>query len=89
VISGSVLLIKATDDRGARIISKTLTATQLRAFEQDERLLSHPADALNFLAESTPPPSLTEGGQSAAADRAPLISQTEPLRVSSEAMVWP
>ena len=67
VISGSVLLIKVTDDRGARIISKTLTATQLRAFEQDERLLSHPAEALNFLAESTPPPpSLTEGAQSAA-----------------------
>lgn len=50
VVSGSVLLIKVTDKRGARIISKTLTATQLRTFEANEHLLSHPADALEFLA---------------------------------------
>jgi len=54
VVSGSVLLIKVTDQRGARIVSKTLTATQLRVFEQNEQLLSHPADALAFLAEGGP-----------------------------------
>lgn len=56
VMSGSVLLIKVTDDRGARIVSKTLTATQLRSFEENEQLLSHPADALAFLAAADPPP---------------------------------
>jgi len=49
IVSGSVLLVKVTDDRGARIVSKTLTATQLRAFEANERLSTSPADALEFL----------------------------------------
>jgi hypothetical protein len=49
-------MIKVTDEREARIVSKTLTATQLRAFEQNERLPSHPADALAFLAASRPLP---------------------------------
>lgn len=50
VMSGSVLLVKITDESGSRIVSKTLTPTQLRAFEESEALLSRPADALRFLA---------------------------------------
>jgi hypothetical protein len=60
-----VLLIKVTDEREARIVSKTLTATQLRAFEQNERLPSDPADALAFLADSGP---LPEGAEDQASD---------------------
>lgn len=58
VVSGSVLLIKVTDERGARVVSKTLTASQLRVFEQNERLSSSPAEALEFLATPAdrPPP---------------------------------
>lgn len=52
VMSGSVLLVKITDESGSRIVSKTLTPTQLRAFEESEALLSRPADALRFLASS-------------------------------------
>jgi hypothetical protein len=50
VVSGSVLLIKVTDQHGSRIVSKTLTATQLRAFEASDGLSSHPSEALEFLA---------------------------------------
>lgn len=62
VISGSILVIKVTDEAGARIISKTLTATELRSFEQNDRLLSHPSAALDFLAQGDRPPApLSEG----------------------------
>jgi len=49
VASGSVLLIKLTDESGARVFSKTLTATELRRFEENQYLLSQPAEALAFL----------------------------------------
>jgi energy-coupling factor transporter ATP-binding protein EcfA2 len=49
VLSGSVLLVKVTDSNGPRLVSKTLTATELRRFEAGEQLLANPARALNFL----------------------------------------
>jgi hypothetical protein len=49
VASGSVLLIKCTDHLGTRVFSKTLTATELRRFEENQHLLSQPAEALAFL----------------------------------------
>jgi hypothetical protein len=57
VASGSVLFIKLTDQAGTRVFSKTLTATELRRFEENQHLLSQPAEALGFLqvlAASTP-----------------------------------
>jgi TIR domain-containing protein len=52
VICSSVLLIKVTDGSGQRLVSKTLTATELRRFEQREELLANPAQALEFLQAS-------------------------------------
>lgn len=65
VICSSVLLIKVTDSHGQRLVSKTLTATELRRFEEREELLASPAQALEFLQtsegdDSTPPPNLPQ-----------------------------
>lgn len=49
VASGSVLVIKLTDQSGAQVFCKTLTATELRRFEENQHLLSRPAEALAFL----------------------------------------
>jgi hypothetical protein len=49
VISGSVLLIKVTDEHGSRVVSKTLTATELRRFEERDELLADPVRALEAL----------------------------------------
>jgi TIR domain len=60
VIAGSVLLIKVTDTSGPRVVSKTLTATELRRFEERDELLSDPARALAFLQNREPPSSELE-----------------------------
>jgi hypothetical protein len=62
VIAGSVLLIKVTDTTGPRVVRKTLTATELRRFEERDELLSDPARALAFLQDPEPPPSRLEAG---------------------------
>lgn len=62
VIAGSVLLIKVTDTSGPRVVSKTLTATELRRFEERDELLSDPASALAFLQNREPPSSQLEAG---------------------------
>lgn len=49
VSSGSVLLIKLTDQSGPQVFCKTLTPTELRRFEENQHLLSRPAEALAFL----------------------------------------
>jgi hypothetical protein len=60
VIAGSVLLIKVTDTSGPRVMSKTLTASELRRFEERDELLSDPARALAFLQNRDPPSSKLE-----------------------------
>jgi hypothetical protein len=62
VIAGSVLLIKVTDTSGPRVMSKTLTATELRRFEERDELLSDPVTALAFLQNREPPSSQLEAG---------------------------
>ena len=54
VKSGSVLFIKVTDAMGSRVCSVTLTATQLRVFEESTHLLSDPQRALAFLESALP-----------------------------------
>jgi hypothetical protein len=49
ILSGSVLVIKLTDDGGPTLVSKTLTATELRRLEDGDELLSSPSQALAFL----------------------------------------
>jgi hypothetical protein len=51
VISGSVLFIKVTDEGGVQVVSKTLTATEIRRFQEQQDLLSNPLQALHFLQE--------------------------------------
>jgi TIR domain-containing protein len=63
VIAGSVLLIKVTDATGPRVVSKTLTATELRRFEEQDELLSDPARALAFLQDRQPPSSQLDAGR--------------------------
>lgn len=47
--SGSVLLVKITDEAGTRVFGKTLTATEMRDYEAQGGGLSNPAEALAFL----------------------------------------
>ncbi len=49
VNAGSVLLIKATNDGGPQVWAKTLTATELRAFEVSQHLMNSPTAALEYL----------------------------------------
>jgi hypothetical protein len=48
-ISESVLVIKTTDSRGPRVLAKTLTATELRMFEEHRIPLADPMRALDIL----------------------------------------
>ncbi len=52
VQSGSVLFVKVTDSTGARVLSKTLSATELRILETNEHVLRNPLAALSFLNNS-------------------------------------
>jgi hypothetical protein len=47
--AGSVLFIKTTDQRGSTVFSKTLTATELRYFDENKQLFATPAEALRWL----------------------------------------
>jgi hypothetical protein len=52
VNAGSIVLVKVTDDAGtSRIVSETLTPTQLKAFKSDEKrlVLADPSRALSYL----------------------------------------
>jgi TIR domain len=49
ISSGSVLFIKITDGDGSRVFCKTLSATEMRRIEENQHVLSKPADALAFL----------------------------------------
>jgi hypothetical protein len=54
VISGSVLFIKVTDGAGVHVVSKTLTASELRRVEEQQGLLSNPAEALRAFESHEP-----------------------------------
>ncbi|GAB3428348.1 hypothetical protein [Flindersiella endophytica] len=50
VLVGSLIIIKSTDAAGRpTACARTLSVAEVRSFEQDERLLKSPADALKHL----------------------------------------
>lgn len=49
LLAGSVLVVKVTVDGRTRACAKTLTATELRLYEERESALSNPVQALAFL----------------------------------------